>query len=337
MNLLENAQKMKSQTFGVEIEMGKISKELVAKIICDYYNQKCGCNNQPHYHGGYYEEWHAYDNQGRNWKCMNDGSSSGRLGHITCEMVTPIMFYEDIEDLQQITRILRQNGARSGNDYNAGVHIHIGANFDEVGGQNATTIRHLVNVVANHEKLINKAVSVTDSRHQRWAQDVERNFLRKLNEEKPTTKKGLGSIWYGSESYYNSIIRDPHGNHYDSSRYHLLNLHALFTKGTIEFRCFEFKRGLHAGELKAWIQLCMAMCSYAKMITRSKYAPIDMANEKYAMKNWLNNLGLVGDEFKTARIVFEKRLMGDCAAKSGRSYGDLDNLIYSQSYAGMNE
>ena len=46
----------------------------------------------------------------------------------------------------------------------------------------------------------------------------------------------------------------------------MLNLQACFTKGTIEFRIFQFdephdgKQGdIHCGQLKAYIQICLAM------------------------------------------------------------------------------
>ena len=54
----------------------------------------------------------------------------------------------------------------------------------------------------------------------------------------------------------------------------MLNLHSFFNRyHTIEFRCFNFdeegngkKGGLHAGQLKAMIQLCLAMSQLAKQI-----------------------------------------------------------------------
>ena len=48
--------------------------------------------------------------------------------------------------------------------------------------------------------------------------------------------------------------------------FNMLNFHATFTKSTIEFRLFQFdkptaekKNGLHAGQLKSYIQLCLAL------------------------------------------------------------------------------
>ena len=87
-----------------------------------------------------------------------------------------------------------------------------------------------------------------------------------------------------------------------------MNLHATFTKGTIEFRLFQFadpsdgkQNGLHAGELKAYIQLCLAMSQLAKMVKTASPKPQQTDNEKYAMRCWMLRLGFIGDEFKTAR------------------------------------
>ena len=54
----------------------------------------------------------------------------------------------------------------------------------------------------------------------------------------------------------------------------MLNLHSYFNRyHTIEFRCFNFdeetaerKGGLHAGQLKAMIQLCLALSQMAKQL-----------------------------------------------------------------------
>ena len=81
----------------------------------------------------------------------------------------------------------------------------------------------------------------------------------------------LEDIWYeGNGANYGRT------QHYNDSRYHMLNLHATFTKGTIEFRLFQFadphdgkRGGLHAGEMKAYIQLCLAMSELAKEVKYS--------------------------------------------------------------------
>ena len=106
----------------------------------------------------------------------------------------------------------------------------------------------------------------------------------------------------------------------------MLNLHATFTKGTVEFRLFQFDKpangkqnGLHAGQLKSYIQLCLALSQMAKTVKTASPKPQQTENPKYAMRTWLLRLGFVGDEFKTARNVFTNRLSGDTAFRNGRT------------------
>lgn len=324
-NMIQNGDWLKNEDIGVEIEMAKLSKEKACKIVNDYFNEKYGYSNEYWYDGRHHADYACNgkpDSNGnaRIWRFMDDGSSSGDWGSISCEMVTPILYYDDIEDLQAIVRLLRTNGARSGAHYNAGVHIHVGAKANRENGQTPKSIRNLVNLIASHEPLLCQAIAVTPSRVSQWARFVEPYFLRAINNKKPKTWDKLGELWYGSRYDYERGCR----THYHSSRYHLLNLHALWDKGTIEFRCFEFHNNLHAGELKAWIQLCMAMCSYVKHVNYCSPKPMEVVNQKYSLKNWLNNLGLVGDEFKTCRKMLTKHLRGDTAYKNGRPNDDND-------------
>ena len=131
----------------------------------------------------------------------------------------------------------------------------------------------------------------------------------------------LADIWYPShgEDY-------GRNHHYNGSRYHMLNYHATFTKGTIEFRLFQFdeptaerRGGLHAGQLKSYIQLCLALSQMAKTVKTASPKPQQNENPKYAMRTWLLRLGFIGDEFKTAREILTKRLAGDTAFRNGRA------------------
>ena len=115
----------------------------------------------------------------------------------------------------------------------------------------------------------------------------------------------LADIWYTANG-----ANYGRNQHYNDSRYHMLNFHATFTKSTIEFRLFQFdkptaekKNGLHAGQLKSYIQLCLALSE----------------NPKFAMRTWLIRLGLVGEEFSTARSFLTKNLDGDAAFRYGRA------------------
>ena len=105
----------------------------------------------------------------------------------------------------------------------------------------------------------------------------------------------------------------------------MLNLHATFTKGTIEFRLFQFdnpsdgkKNGLHAGQLKSYIQLCLALSQAAKEAKSASPKKNVTDNPKYAMRCWLLRLGFIGDEYKTARDILTRNLAGDAAFRNGR-------------------
>ena len=149
---------------------------------------------------------------------------------------------------------------------------------------------------------------------------VDSKFLKEVNKKKPTSMSALADIWYNTQSdSYRS-----RSSHYNGSRYHMTNLHATFTKGTIEFRLFQFdnpsldkKGGIHAGQLKSYIQLCLALSEMAKEVSKASSRPQQNENPKYAMRTWLLRLGFIGDEFATAREILTRNLRGDAAFRSG--------------------
>ncbi len=140
-------------------------------------------------------------------------------------------------------------------------------------------------------------------------------FLEAVNNEKPETIEQIADIWYKSnEAEYGRR------GHYNINRYHMLNYHAVFTKGTIEFRLFQFdepeggkQNGLHAGQLKSYIQFCLALSQMEKEAKSASPKPQQNENPKYAMRTWLLRLGFIGDEFKTARNILTRRLEGDAS------------------------
>ena len=298
--------RMKEQTIGVEVEMNSITRRAAAKLAADFF----GTNRYEDtaFRNGYYT-WSAWDAQGREWKFQRDVSISGPDSE-KCEMVTPILHYEDIETLQELIRRLRKAGAKSDYTRGCGVHIHIGAQ-----GHTPQSLRNLANIMASHETLIAEAIKVDRNRMNQYCRTVNPNFLQQLNAKKPKTMAQLADIWYGAQGCDNG-----RSQHYNSSRYHMLNLHATFTKGTVEFRLFQFDKpsngkqnGLHAGKLKSYIQLCLAMNQMAKDQKSASSKPQQHENPKFAMRTWLNRLGFIGEEFATAREFLTKNLSGNAA------------------------
>ena len=303
---------LKNQTIGVEIEMNSITREKAAQIAADFFGT--GRSQNTASRNGY-STWSAWDGDGREWKFQKDVSIAGPDSE-KCELVTPILHYEDIETLQELVRQLRHAGAKSDASRGCGVHIHIGAN-----GHTAQTLRNLANIMASHESLIAEALDLDHRRMNRYCRTVDPRFLEQVNKKKPTTMTQLADIWYTSHGA--NYGRDQH---YNDSRYHMLNYHATFTKGTVEFRLFQFdaptadrRGGLHAGQLKSYIQLCLALSQMAKEVKTASPKPQQNENPKYAMRTWLLRLGFIGDEFATARDILTRRLSGDAAFRNGRA------------------
>lgn len=303
-------EEMKQQTIGVEIEMANITREKACRTIAAYL----GTENTVNHDGGSYDAWSCKDGQGRTWKITRDVSIQARRDTEKTELATPILTYDDIEPLQAIARELRRAGAVSDPAHSCGVHCHIGAS-----GHNAKTLRNLANLMASHESLLVEAMNIDFGRTQRYCRTIDQDFLKRLNDRKPETMAELADLWYAN-SY------DSRNAHYNDSRYRMLNLHATFTKGTVEFRLFQFdapsaerKGGIHAGQLKSYIQLCLALSQMAKTAKSASAKPQQHENPKYAMRTWLLRLGFIGDEFSTAREILTRRLSGDAAFRSGRN------------------
>jgi hypothetical protein len=87
----------------------------------------------------------------------------------------------------------------------------------------------------------------------------------------------------------------------------------VFQKGTIEFRLFNSTT--HAGKVKAYIQFCLAISAQALNQRCASRAKTQSTNEKYTFRTWLLRLGLIGDEFKTARLHLLEHLDGCIAWK----------------------
>jgi len=311
--LMNQVAEMKKQTIGVEVEMNSIERSRAARLAAEFFGTG-RCEDTAYRNG--YSTWSAWDAQGREWKFQRDVSIAGPDSE-KCEMVTPILTYADMDLLQGLVRCLRKAGAKSDATRGCGVHIHIGAK-----GHDAKSLRNLANIMASHERLLADALNLDQGRMSQYCQTVNPAFLDKLNRKKPATMADLAEVWYTC----NSRSCESRSAHYNRSRYHMLNLHATFTKGTIEFRLFQFdapaegkKNGLHAGQLKSYIQLCLALSQMAKSLKSASPKPQQTENPKYAMRTWLLRLGFIGEEFATARDLLTRRLAGSAAFRNGRA------------------
>lgn len=289
---------LKNQLFGVEVEMTGITREKAARLVAGVLG-----TTPSHPESNCYHTRTIADQAARKWKIMRDSSitpirnddTSEPLDEYRVEFVTPPLNYSDIELLQNIIRKLRENGAKAHSS--CGIHIHVdGANHT------AVSLRRLVNFMTARQDLIYEALQIGD-RESSWCHKLNKTLLDAMKKDKNLTKEKAEEIWYSraNDGYCGEIDHQ----HYNSTRYHGVNLHSFFTKGTVEFRLFNST--LHAGKIKAYIQFCLAVSAWAitsqeKIVFRSMdgYSPEQKVT---IMRNILTHrLGLYGDEFKTCRL-----------------------------------
>ena len=289
---------LKNQLFGVEVEMTGITREKASAIVAEVLGTTA---SRPDH--SCYETRIIADQAARKWKIMRDSSitairndgSNASIDEYKVEFVTPPLKYDDIELLQSIIRKLRENGAKSHSS--CGIHIHVdGANH------NAGSLRRLVNFMTSRQDLIYEALEI-GNRADRWCHKLNSAILAEMKKNRNLSKEKAEQIWYSSanDGYSGGISHE----HYNTTRYHGVNLHSYFSKGTVEFRLFNST--LHAGKIKAYIQFCLAVSAWAitsqdKIVFRSM-AGYTAEQKVTIMRNILTNrLGLYGDEFKTCRL-----------------------------------
>ncbi|MEG1704920.1 MAG: amidoligase family protein, partial [Niameybacter sp.] len=261
---------MRTQRFGIEIEMTGLTRKQAAAVI----TQQPWAIGTRHV-GGTYDAYEIIDTQARTWKIVSDSSieaqkMEGKTRHYAnneyrVELVSPILTYKDIEPLQELIRALRKAGAITNST--CGIHIHIDA-----APHTPNTLKNIVNLIASKEDLLYKALDI-DYERIRYCKKLNEELIQTINKKKPKTIDELADIWY--EGYG---VQDRN-RHYHQSRYHGLNLHSTFTKGTVEFRLFNSTT--HAGKIKAYIQFCLALSYQALTQKKASARRTYTDNEKY--------------------------------------------------------
>jgi hypothetical protein len=164
--------------------------------------------------------------------------------------------------------------------------------------------------VHQQEDLLVAALAVRSPRLERYTRKVDAAFIATIEAKRPRTLEALNAAWYGAPT--------ARPEHYHPSRYHGLNLHSVWYRGTIEFRYFEGT--LHAGKVKAYVQLCLALAhkGLTARSARARKRESSVTTMKYDFRVFLLRLGLIGAEFKTARLHLLAHLKGSAAWKHTR-------------------
>jgi len=295
---------MKDTTFGVEIEFSGMTRSVAAETV----KTALGGTVTSHRTENYLDTYRITAPDGREWKICSDSSvhAQDRNGRdagdeYKCELVSPPLLYDnDIEQLQNLVRTLRKNGGRVSES--EGMHIHLdGARHD------LRTLKNFLGLMYARNELFFDALQVPANRHDRWCAQFCESFVEKFR--KCQTLDAAENTWYSelSNGYRNRT------SHYNDSRYHALNLHSFFNGSyhTVELRLFNST--LHAGKIRANILFALALNHQALKARSVSTKKPQTENPKYAMRTYLLRLSFIGDEFKNPREHLCSALEGNAA------------------------
>ena len=293
---------MLTKRFGIEIELTGITKDTAANAVKEIVGGRL-----QHTRGSYNTiKINAAD--GRTWKIMNDASirKQSKWGNTedraySVELVSPILTADDIDKVQEIVRALRASGGKTNST--CGIHIHL-----DGADHNVQSIKNFINIIASKNDLLYKALQIKEER-MRWCKKMDQRLITEIQKKKPKTMQQIKDIWYNERNA-------GFHSHYDQSRYHFLNLHSYFEgKHTVELR--GFNSTLHAGKVKAYILLALAINNQTLTQRKASCKKTQEENEKFAMRIYLNRIGFIGAEYKNYREHLIKHLDGSSAWRFG--------------------
>lgn len=272
---------MKNLRFGVEVELDNLSLVSAKETVEDYLEG-------------------PYDHLGREWKVCADASVPNGF-----ELVTPPMYYADIVLMQEIFRRLRLRGARRSSD--TGVHVHVSAR--EFSPQQLVS---LINLYASYSELFIKMLNVYSHRRLLFCQPVL-PFAKKLSLLDEISFDAISTAWYGDNS------QDTSNERYDETRYTELNIHSYFYRRTVEFRAFNSTN--HAGKIKSFIVLAIALVSYAQrysgVIPLAPVITSDQNNALTVLDDFFTRVGLNPFEFRNVRRHLRDNVLRHYRARKG--------------------
>ena len=293
---------MLTRKFGIEIELTGITKDTAAKTLKGIVGGRLQHTRDS------YDTIKVNAEDGRIWKIMNDASirketkwGSTESRDYSVELVSPILTATDIDTIQEIVRAIRKAGGKTNSS--CGIHIHL-----DGADHNVQSIKNFINIIASKNDLLYKALQIKTDR-MRWCKKMDERLIEEIQKKKPKTMQEIKDIWYDERNA-------GYHSHYDKTRYHFLNLHSYFQGNhTVELR--GFNSTLHAGKVKAYILLALAINNQALIQKKASCRKVQEENEKFAMRVYLNRIGFIGPEYKNYRDHLVKHLDGSAAWRYG--------------------
>jgi len=292
--------KLQEIRFGCELETVQRDRGTVARAI-----QSVVGGEVAHVGGSSsYDPWEVKDRVDRVWRVVADASLTSVPANLRAEVVSPILTYDDIPELQEVVRAIRRCGATT--DDCTGIHVHL--SHPDV---TPKALANLAKLIYKQQEIIYAALGVNQQRMERYCKPIDPAFIERIVRNPPRTMRQLNTQWYGRYV--------EHPQRYDSTRYSILNLNGYFVRQAVEMRAYS--GSLHAGRVKAVILFSMALLARAMNCrgASAKKRTYDPASARYDMRVFLiSALKMNGPEFKTARAHLLRLMPGDSAWKHGR-------------------
>ncbi len=302
---------LKDQYFGSEIEMTGITRQQAANAIAELFGTTAV------HTGGNYDAWEVTDREEKKWRLVSDASI--RMTHkvnreqvrvydrfYSVEMNSPKLEYSEMGKLQEVVRALRHAGAVV-ND-SCGMHVHVDASK-----HTPQSLKNALSIMYSKEDILFMALNVNPDRVERWCKKVKEDKLKKIR-----ALSSNAPMWQMRDLWYSDTEQSP-SRHYNETRYYALNLHSVFYRGTLEWRCFEST--LHAGKVRANITLALAISAQAINQKRTVMRKTEITeNPAFTFRTFLLRLDLIGPEYKNVRDHLLSSLPGDRAWRYDRSH-----------------
>lgn len=225
----ETRVKLTDIQFGLELEHTGLKRLETAEVLSEYFDCQYIHTRD---HG---LDCYKLDN---GWKVVSDSSVSAYPE--SNEVVTPVMSFEDIDILKGALQALQDAGAYT--DKTCGIHVHVSnPHMVEV-----ATVKKLL----EHDFTRYDMIYLATRGYKRWSAPQNEDFVKKAS--KMTSRSALRDMWY--ETY---APHEDMDEHYNSSRYHGLNLHSLYQGKGVEFRYFQST--FDWSKVKAYIELSAGM------------------------------------------------------------------------------
>jgi len=184
------------------------------------------------------------------WRLEEDHSIRGR-GAV--EVVSPrLRGLEGLRDVEKAIKIVKDQEAIVNGT--CGFHVHHDAS--DFGG---SELRNLLKLMELWEPRIFQAIPNNEKRMERACRPLSPKLLELVNtccDEEGEDIQRLKGMWYAQEK------NSPDKVQYNETRYHGLNLHSYWFRGTAEFR---YMRGTLVSEIaKSWVVFTHALMEAAK-------------------------------------------------------------------------